>query len=171
MFPYYLLFIHNSYWTAEEGADGAQDDFSESFAFALVNGALGVFEVQGRRIRDFRYLFGFSFIPLLHFHLSCLKQIKWTYLTVHLVVFLDFGSEGGIYSVFPMCISQNSIELLLSFLSSSCFMPIFLLFEQNINMHLLLTHFYHRVLWILTVFCHQLLCITFQLLVFYLTFQ
>ncbi|KAH6761586.1 Transducin family protein / WD-40 repeat family protein [Perilla frutescens var. hirtella] len=38
----------------KEGADGTQDEFSESFAFALVNGALGVFEVQGRRIRDFR---------------------------------------------------------------------------------------------------------------------
>ena len=36
-------------------SDGSQDDSSESFAFALVNGALGVFEVQGRRIRDFRY--------------------------------------------------------------------------------------------------------------------
>lgn len=35
-------------------ADGLQDDASESFAFALVNGALGVFEVYGRRIRDFR---------------------------------------------------------------------------------------------------------------------
>ncbi|CDP10435.1 unnamed protein product [Coffea canephora] len=35
-------------------ADGAEDEFSESFAFALVNGALGVFEVHGRRIRDFR---------------------------------------------------------------------------------------------------------------------
>ncbi|KAF7838752.1 WD repeat-containing protein 11-like isoform X1 [Senna tora] len=34
--------------------EGHQDDTSESFAFALVNGALGVFEVQGRRIRDFR---------------------------------------------------------------------------------------------------------------------
>ncbi|XP_076936637.1 uncharacterized protein LOC143603842 [Bidens hawaiensis] len=34
--------------------DGAQEDFTESFAFALVNGALGVFEVHGRRIRDFR---------------------------------------------------------------------------------------------------------------------
>ncbi|KAL3535883.1 hypothetical protein ACH5RR_004344 [Cinchona calisaya] len=34
--------------------DGTQDEFSESFAFALVNGALGVFEVHGRRIRDFR---------------------------------------------------------------------------------------------------------------------
>ncbi|XP_048331583.2 uncharacterized protein LOC107428416 isoform X1 [Ziziphus jujuba] len=34
--------------------DGSQDDSSESFAFALVNGALGVFEVHGRRIRDFR---------------------------------------------------------------------------------------------------------------------
>ncbi|MBA0843457.1 hypothetical protein Goarm_000644, partial [Gossypium armourianum] len=30
-----------------------QDETSESFAFALVNGALGVFEVYGRRIRDF----------------------------------------------------------------------------------------------------------------------
>ncbi|KAJ8560517.1 hypothetical protein K7X08_022377 [Anisodus acutangulus] len=36
------------------GADGSQDEFSESFSFALVNGALGVFEVYGRRIRDFR---------------------------------------------------------------------------------------------------------------------
>ncbi|CAL9234326.1 unnamed protein product [Arabidopsis halleri] len=35
-------------------ADALQDDASESFAFALVNGALGVFEVYGRRIRDFR---------------------------------------------------------------------------------------------------------------------
>ncbi|KAL2929681.1 WD repeat-containing protein 11 [Bienertia sinuspersici] len=32
----------------------SQDESSESFAFALVNGALGVFEVQGRRIKDFR---------------------------------------------------------------------------------------------------------------------
>ncbi|KAL5769027.1 hypothetical protein ACOSQ2_015810 [Xanthoceras sorbifolium] len=35
-------------------SDGSQDDTSESFAFALSNGALGVFEVHGRRIRDFR---------------------------------------------------------------------------------------------------------------------
>ncbi|KAI7739822.1 hypothetical protein M8C21_024287, partial [Ambrosia artemisiifolia] len=35
-------------------SDGGQEDFTESFAFALVNGALGVFEVHGRRIRDFR---------------------------------------------------------------------------------------------------------------------
>nr|XP_043627885.1 WD repeat-containing protein 11-like isoform X2 [Erigeron canadensis] len=34
--------------------DGSQEEFSESFAFALVNGALGVFEVHGRRIRDFK---------------------------------------------------------------------------------------------------------------------
>ncbi|KAM0932569.1 putative transcription factor WD40-like family [Dioscorea sansibarensis] len=34
--------------------EGSGDDTSESFAFALVNGALGVFEVHGRRIRDFR---------------------------------------------------------------------------------------------------------------------
>lgn len=34
--------------------EGSHDDTSESFAFALVNGALGVFEVYGRRIRDFR---------------------------------------------------------------------------------------------------------------------
>ncbi|CAA3029155.1 WD repeat-containing 11 isoform X1 [Olea europaea subsp. europaea] len=38
----------------EAGGDGSQEEFSESFAFALVNGALGVFEVHGRRIRDFR---------------------------------------------------------------------------------------------------------------------
>lgn len=35
-------------------ADGTQEEFSESFAFALVNGALGVFEVHGRRIRDYK---------------------------------------------------------------------------------------------------------------------
>ncbi|KAG2648387.1 hypothetical protein PVAP13_1NG032305 [Panicum virgatum] len=37
-------------------ASGAEnsDETCESFAFALVNGALGVFEVHGRRIRDFR---------------------------------------------------------------------------------------------------------------------
>lgn len=35
-------------------SEGSQDESSESFAFALVNGALGVFEVQGRRIKDFR---------------------------------------------------------------------------------------------------------------------
>ncbi|KAJ0985684.1 hypothetical protein J5N97_004040 [Dioscorea zingiberensis] len=35
-------------------SEGSGDDTSESFAFALVNGALGVFEVHGRRIRDFR---------------------------------------------------------------------------------------------------------------------
>ncbi|ERN03720.1 WD repeat-containing protein 11 [Amborella trichopoda] len=35
-------------------SEGPADEISESFAFALVNGALGVFEVLGRRIRDFR---------------------------------------------------------------------------------------------------------------------
>ncbi|CAL5060395.1 unnamed protein product [Urochloa decumbens] len=37
-------------------APGAEnsDETCESFSFALVNGALGVFEVHGRRIRDFR---------------------------------------------------------------------------------------------------------------------
>ncbi|TVU33503.1 hypothetical protein EJB05_25326 [Eragrostis curvula] len=42
----------------ERSAEGtgaeSSDETSESFAFALVNGALGVFEVHGRRIRDFR---------------------------------------------------------------------------------------------------------------------
>ncbi|KAF4392022.1 hypothetical protein F8388_004351 [Cannabis sativa] len=37
-----------------KSSDGSQEETSESFAFALVNGALGVFEVHGRRIRDFR---------------------------------------------------------------------------------------------------------------------
>ncbi|KAJ8768132.1 hypothetical protein K2173_021072 [Erythroxylum novogranatense] len=40
--------------STESSSDASQDDTAESFAFALVNGALGVFEVHGRRIRDFR---------------------------------------------------------------------------------------------------------------------
>ncbi|XP_027330478.1 WD repeat-containing protein 11 isoform X1 [Abrus precatorius] len=40
--------------TEGSSTEGSHDDTSESFAFALVNGALGVFEVHGRRIRDFR---------------------------------------------------------------------------------------------------------------------
>nr|XP_043621964.1 WD repeat-containing protein 11-like [Erigeron canadensis] len=39
---------------ASTDSNGAQEDLTESFSFALVNGALGVFEVHGRRIRDFR---------------------------------------------------------------------------------------------------------------------
>ncbi|VFQ67396.1 unnamed protein product [Cuscuta campestris] len=39
---------------SKSGTDEPQDEFSECFSFALANGALGVFEVQGRRIRDFR---------------------------------------------------------------------------------------------------------------------
>ncbi|KAL5729631.1 hypothetical protein ACHQM5_002555 [Ranunculus cassubicifolius] len=35
-------------------SESSSDETAESFAFALVNGALGVFEVHGRRIRDFR---------------------------------------------------------------------------------------------------------------------
>ncbi|KAJ4950939.1 hypothetical protein NE237_027771 [Protea cynaroides] len=41
---------------------GSAEDTSESFAFALVNGALGVFEVYGRRIRDFRPKWPSSFV-------------------------------------------------------------------------------------------------------------
>ncbi|OUZ99877.1 hypothetical protein BVC80_9067g66 [Macleaya cordata] len=45
-------------------SEGSNDDTSESFAFALVNGALGVFEVHGRRIRDFRPKWpSSSFVP------------------------------------------------------------------------------------------------------------
>ncbi|XP_042498165.1 WD repeat-containing protein 11 isoform X2 [Macadamia integrifolia] len=40
--------------TKTTSLEGSTEDTSESFAFALVNGALGVFEVHGRRIRDFR---------------------------------------------------------------------------------------------------------------------
>lgn len=47
-----LSMVYHSLETTN--SDGSQDDTSESFAFALVNGALGVFEVHGRRIRDFR---------------------------------------------------------------------------------------------------------------------
>ncbi|XP_023633629.1 WD repeat-containing protein 11 isoform X2 [Capsella rubella] len=46
------------------GSDGSPEETVESFAFALVNGALGVFEVQGRRIRDFRPKWpSTSFVP------------------------------------------------------------------------------------------------------------
>eukprot|EP01018_Ginkgo_biloba_P039533 Gb_06602 [translate_table: standard] len=34
--------------------EGSADETAESFAFALVNGSLGVFELRGRRVRDFR---------------------------------------------------------------------------------------------------------------------
>ncbi|KAL6888632.1 hypothetical protein ACP4OV_009658 [Aristida adscensionis] len=40
--------------SADVSGAESSDEASESFAFALVNGALGVFEVHGRRIRDFR---------------------------------------------------------------------------------------------------------------------
>ncbi|KAK1614663.1 hypothetical protein QYE76_020180 [Lolium multiflorum] len=40
--------------SGEVTATESSDETAESFAFALVNGALGVFEVHGRRIRDFR---------------------------------------------------------------------------------------------------------------------
>ncbi|KAL5208008.1 hypothetical protein ABZP36_032443 [Zizania latifolia] len=40
--------------SAEVTGAESTDETSESFSFALVNGALGVFEVHGRRIRDFR---------------------------------------------------------------------------------------------------------------------
>ena len=50
-----ILLHGNNYSFAEATvSEGSAGDISESFAFALVNGALGVFEVHGRRIRDFR---------------------------------------------------------------------------------------------------------------------
>ncbi|GMI88606.1 hypothetical protein like AT3G33530 [Hibiscus trionum] len=50
--------------TKAGSSDGSHEDNSESFAFALVNGALGVFEVHGRRIRDFRPKWpASSFVP------------------------------------------------------------------------------------------------------------
>ncbi|XP_024388450.1 uncharacterized protein [Physcomitrium patens] len=36
------------------GADSQDSEIAESFAFALVNGSLGVFELRGRRVRDFK---------------------------------------------------------------------------------------------------------------------
>jgi hypothetical protein len=36
--------------------DGSAEETAESFAFALVNGSHGVFEVRGRRVRDFRLI-------------------------------------------------------------------------------------------------------------------
>lgn len=35
-------------------ADSQDAENAESFAFALVNGSLGVFEIRGKRVRDFR---------------------------------------------------------------------------------------------------------------------
>ncbi|KAL4304588.1 hypothetical protein GQ457_10G016450 [Hibiscus cannabinus] len=50
--------------TKTGSSDVSHEDNSESFAFALVNGALGVFEVHGRRIRDFRPKWpASSFVP------------------------------------------------------------------------------------------------------------
>jgi hypothetical protein len=34
----------------------SESESGESFAFALVNGSLGVFELRGRRVRDFRFV-------------------------------------------------------------------------------------------------------------------
>lgn len=61
----------NSKTSDSVGSDALQDHASESFAFALVNGALGVFEVYGRRIRDFRLPFKENiFIYSFFFHCS-----------------------------------------------------------------------------------------------------
>ncbi|BFI33782.1 hypothetical protein AXG93_59s1230 [Marchantia polymorpha subsp. ruderalis] len=38
----------------ERSAGPAESESGESFAFALVNGSLGVFELRGKRVRDFR---------------------------------------------------------------------------------------------------------------------
>lgn len=37
-----------------QNTEVSHDESAESFAFALVNGSLGVFELRGRRVRDFR---------------------------------------------------------------------------------------------------------------------
>ncbi|OEL29402.1 hypothetical protein BAE44_0009580 [Dichanthelium oligosanthes] len=68
-------------------ASGAEnsDETCESFAFALVNGALGVFEVHGRRIRDFRYVSICDFRletdgqsgPHHHLHLQMVWLLLW----------------------------------------------------------------------------------------------
>ncbi len=53
-------------------ADSLQESESaESFAFALVNGSLGVFEMRGRRVRDFKYNFCTNAISVFFFSLSC----------------------------------------------------------------------------------------------------
>ncbi|KAH7442491.1 hypothetical protein KP509_03G091500 [Ceratopteris richardii] len=39
---------------SDQNTEASQEDLAESFAFALVNGSLGVFELRGRRVRDFR---------------------------------------------------------------------------------------------------------------------
>ncbi|KAH1114286.1 hypothetical protein J1N35_007664 [Gossypium stocksii] len=64
-------------------SDSLQDETSESFAFALVTGAVGVFEVHGQRIRDF----------------SSLEHIEFTF-DVLATVDIDFS------------LSHNFLELL-----------------------------------------------------------
>jgi hypothetical protein len=63
----YTVRWHDLFLSAEAPGAESSDETCESFAFALVNGALGVFEVHGRRIRDFRYS---NYCPC---------RIKWEY--------------------------------------------------------------------------------------------
>ncbi|KAL4574582.1 hypothetical protein LXL04_021416 [Taraxacum kok-saghyz] len=45
---------HSSEGAPTDSSNGVQEDLTETFSFGLVNGSCGVFEVNGRRIRDFR---------------------------------------------------------------------------------------------------------------------
>jgi hypothetical protein len=58
--------------TSPSTSDSLQESESaESFAFALVNGSLGVFEMRGRRVRDFKYNFCTNAIRVFFVSLSC----------------------------------------------------------------------------------------------------
>ncbi|RAL41601.1 hypothetical protein DM860_013135 [Cuscuta australis] len=47
---------------SKSGTDGPQNEFSECFSFALANGALGVFEVQGKKDPRLQTKVGIFFI-------------------------------------------------------------------------------------------------------------
>lgn len=47
--PFYLITV--SFFS---GADSQDSENAESFAFALVNGSIGVFELRNRRVQNFR---------------------------------------------------------------------------------------------------------------------
>ena len=57
--------------------DNSQDESAESFAFALINGSLGVFELRGRRVRDFRFSPISSDVSWTWLWKMCLLEIKY----------------------------------------------------------------------------------------------
>lgn len=68
--------------------EGTLEELSESFSFALVNGALGVFEVQGKRIRDFRCV-----LCKCYLYYNC---SQWLYCD-DLIILYIFPDQNGLH--------------------------------------------------------------------------